>query len=146
MQTQSRTRWHVVHWPACPWRHHSDLNLRDSFRRSRGNPHPTLRHIHFPASSRPSFLHCFLSRRIFSIWFSFPSFFISLLSFFWNKRVLRSRSYDRRSVSQPALVSSTLVGLATRCYFLSECCCLKFAVLFLWGALSDERTGLQFTV
>jgi hypothetical protein len=24
--------------------------------------------------------------------------------------------------------------------------CLKVAVLFLWGALSDERTGLQFAV
>jgi hypothetical protein len=36
------------------------------------------------------------------------------------------------------------VGLATRYYFLSECWCLKFAVLFLWGALSDERTGLEF--
>jgi hypothetical protein len=24
-----------------------------------------------------------------------------------------------------------------RYYFLSECCCLKFAVLYLWGALSD---------
>jgi hypothetical protein len=52
--------------------------------------------------------------------------------------------YDLRSVSQYALISSTLVGLATRYYFQSECCCLKFAVLFLWGALSDERTGLQF--
>jgi hypothetical protein len=39
------------------------------------------------------------------------------------------------------LVSSTLVRLATRYCFLSECCCLKFAVLFLWGALSDEKTG-----
>jgi hypothetical protein len=28
----------------------------------------------------------------------------------------------------------------TRYYTLSECCCPKFAVLFLWGALSDERT------
>jgi hypothetical protein len=36
------------------------------------------------------------------------------------------------------------VGLVTRYYFLSEGCCLKVAVLFLWGALSDERTGLQF--
>jgi hypothetical protein len=27
-----------------------------------------------------------------------------------------------------------------------ESCCLKSAVLFLWGALSDERTGLQFAV
>jgi hypothetical protein len=41
------------------------------------------------------------------------------------------------------LVSSTLVGLATRYYFLAECCCLKFAVLFLWGTLSDERTGRE---
>jgi hypothetical protein len=35
------------------------------------------------------------------------------------------------------------VGLVT---FLSEGCCLKVAVLFLWGALSDERKGLQFAV
>jgi hypothetical protein len=48
--------------------------------------------------------------------------------------------------SQYVLVSRTLVGLATRYYFLSECCCLKFGVLFLWGALSDERTGLQFAM
>jgi hypothetical protein len=51
-----------------------------------------------------------------------------------------------QSVSQYVLVSSTLVGLATRYYFLSECCCLKFVVLYLLGALSDERTGLQFAV
>jgi hypothetical protein len=58
-----------------------------------------------------------------------------------------SRSYfttDSQSVSQYVLVWSTLVGLETRYYFLSECCCMKFAVLYLWGALSDERTGLQF--
>jgi hypothetical protein len=36
------------------------------------------------------------------------------------------------TVSQYVLVSSTLVGFATKYYFLSECCCLKFAVLFLW--------------
>jgi hypothetical protein len=41
----------------------------------------------------------------------------------------------RQSVSQYVLVSSTLLGLAARYYFLSECCCLKFAVLYLWGAL-----------
>jgi hypothetical protein len=66
-----------------------------------------------------------------------------------NVAVWKSKSkllYDWRSVSQYVLVSSTLLGLATRYYFLSECCCLKFAVLFLWGALSDERTGLQFAV
>jgi hypothetical protein len=45
---------------------------------------------------------------------------------------------DGRSVSQYVLVSSTLVGLVTRYYFLSECCCLKFVVLFLWGALCRE--------
>jgi hypothetical protein len=54
--------------------------------------------------------------------------------------------YDWRSVSQYVLVSSTLVGLAIRYYFLSECCCLKSTVMFLLGALSDERTGLQFAV
>jgi hypothetical protein len=52
----------------------------------------------------------------------------------------------RLTVSQYVLVSSILVGLATRYYFLSECCCLKFAVLYLWGALSDEKTGMQFAV
>jgi hypothetical protein len=51
-----------------------------------------------------------------------------------------------QSVSQYVLVSSTFVGLATRYYFLSEFCCLKFAVLYLWSALSDERTDLQFAV
>jgi hypothetical protein len=38
------------------------------------------------------------------------------------------------------------LGLVTRYYFLSEGFCLKVAVLFLWGALSDERTGVQFAV
>jgi hypothetical protein len=60
-----------------------------------------------------------------------------------------SRSYpttDSKSLSQYVLVSSTFVGLATRYYFLSECYCLKFVVLYLFGALSDKRTGLQFAV
>jgi hypothetical protein len=39
----------------------------------------------------------------------------------------------RLTVSQYVLVTSTLVALATRYYFLSECCCLKFAVLHLWA-------------
>jgi hypothetical protein len=38
------------------------------------------------------------------------------------------------------------LGLPTRYYFLSVCCCLKFVVLFRWGALSDEMTGLQFSL
>jgi hypothetical protein len=50
------------------------------------------------------------------------------------------------TVGQYVLVSSTFVGLATKYYFLLECCCLKFAVLYLWDALSDERMGLQFAV
>jgi hypothetical protein len=33
---------------------------------------------------------------------------------------------DDQSVSQYVLVSNTVVGLATRYYFLSECYCLKF--------------------
>jgi hypothetical protein len=35
------------------------------------------------------------------------------------------------------------LGLVTKYYFLSEGCFLKFAVLPLWGALSDERSGLS---
>jgi hypothetical protein len=65
----------------------------------------------------------------------------------WMEHIPKSKLlYDWRSVSQYVLVSSTLVGLATRYYFLSECCCLKFAVLYLLGALSEGRTGLQFAV
>jgi hypothetical protein len=38
------------------------------------------------------------------------------------------------------------LGPVTRYYFLSEGCCVKVAVLLLWGDLSDERTDLQFAV
>jgi hypothetical protein len=65
-----------------------------------------------------------------------------------NHSMVEGRSYftiDRQSVSQYVLLSSTLVRLATK-YYTSKSCCLGFAVLFLWGALSDERTGLQFKV
>jgi hypothetical protein len=51
----------------------------------------------------------------------------------------------RPTVGQYVLVSSTLAGLATR-HYTSQSCCLKFAVLFLWGALSEERTSPQFAV
>jgi hypothetical protein len=65
----------------------------------------------------------------------------------WNLQYnhSRSRSYFT-TVSQYVLLSSTLVGLVARYYLLSECCCMKLAVLYLWGALFDERTGLQFSV
>jgi hypothetical protein len=53
----------------------------------------------------------------------------------------------RLTVSQSdVLVLSTLAGLPTRYYFLSEDSFLKVEVLFLWGALSDERTVRQFAV
>jgi hypothetical protein len=39
---------------------------------------------------------------------------------------------DGQPVSQYVLVSSTLVGLATRYYFLSECCCLVSVRRPLW--------------
>jgi hypothetical protein len=55
-------------------------------------------------------------------------------------------SCDRRSVGQFIFVSGPHSRPTTRYYFLSECCCLKFAVLYLLGALSEERTGLQFAV
>jgi hypothetical protein len=54
---------------------------------------------------------------------------------------------SRLTVSQADVrVSSTLVGLATRYYFLSEGRFLKVTVLSMWGALSDERYGLLFVI
>jgi hypothetical protein len=38
------------------------------------------------------------------------------------------------------------LGLVTRYYFLLQGCCLKVVVSFLWSALSDEKTSLQFAV
>jgi hypothetical protein len=76
---------------------------------------------------------------------TYPTVMSVLLSLL-AKSKLKSKSkllYDWQSVSQYVLVSNTLVGLAIRYYCLSECYCLKFAVLYLWGALSYERTGLQ---
>jgi hypothetical protein len=52
-----------------------------------------------------------------------------------------------QSVSQSVCqdIDPTL-GLVTKYYFLSEGCFLKFAALSLWGALSDERSGLPFVL
>jgi hypothetical protein len=58
------------------------------------------------------------------------------------------------SVSQYVLVSSTLVGIETRYYFLSECCCLKFAKVDVpvgrpfWqeGGSIDVEVTLRLTV
>jgi hypothetical protein len=47
----------------------------------------------------------------------------------------------RQTVSRSVLVSSTLLGLKTK--FFS---CLTIAGLLMWGALSDERTDLCFTM
>jgi hypothetical protein len=58
----------------------------------------------------------------------------------------RSRSYFTTDGQSVCLGVEPTLGLVTRYYFLWEGCCLKIAVLFLWGALSDERTGLQFAV
>jgi hypothetical protein len=60
-----------------------------------------------------------------------------LLSQIWDSPIWSKLKllYDWRSV-----------WLVNRYYFLSEGCYLKVVILFLWGALSDERTGLQFAV
>jgi hypothetical protein len=58
--------------------------------------------------------------------------------------ITRSKSmlrYDRRSVGQAVLVSSTHLGLTTRFLLLSDSCSL-----LTWGALSNERAGLPFTI
>jgi hypothetical protein len=52
----------------------------------------------------------------------------------------------RLMVSQSVCIGvEPTLQLVTRYYFLSEHCCLKVAVFFLWGALSDERTDLSRT-
>jgi hypothetical protein len=58
----------------------------------------------------------------------------------------RNRSYFTTHGRSVSIGVEPTLGLATRYYFLSECYCLKVAVLFLWGALSDERMGLQYAV
>jgi hypothetical protein len=49
--------------------------------------------------------------------------------------------YDRRSVGQSVLVSSPILGPTSDFYY-----CQTAAGLLMWGALSDERTGLSFTI
>jgi hypothetical protein len=65
---------------------------------------------------------------------------LQLADWFKSSSWLESKLlYDWQSVSHYVLASST------RYYFPSECYCLKFAVLY-WGALSVDRSGLQFAV
>jgi hypothetical protein len=57
-------------------------------------------------------------------------------------RLLKFKSkshYDRRSVGHSVLVSNPIWGPR-----LNFCYCQTVAVLSLWGALSEERTGLSF--
>jgi hypothetical protein len=66
----------------------------------------------------------------------------------FKSRKLKSKSkskllYDRLSV---CLGVEHTLELVTRYYFLLERWCLKTAILFLWGSLSEKRTGLQFAV
>jgi hypothetical protein len=51
--------------------------------------------------------------------------------------------YFWQSVSQYVLVSSTFVALTTRHYFLSECCSLKFAILFLRPSVREGAPKKQ---
>jgi hypothetical protein len=59
-----------------------------------------------------------------------------------KKEKLKSElCYDQRSVSQSVLVSSHIWGPRP-----DFCYCHTVAGLFMWGTLSDERTGLSFTI
>jgi hypothetical protein len=49
--------------------------------------------------------------------------------------------YYRRSVGQSILVSSLIWGSKPDFYY-----CQTVAGILMWGALSDERTGLSFTI
>jgi hypothetical protein len=64
----------------------------------------------------------------------------------WPSPKSKSR-YNWRSVSQSVCqgIEPTL-GLVTRYYFLSEGCFLKVTVLFLWGALSNAKSGPSFVI
>jgi hypothetical protein len=46
-----------------------------------------------------------------------------------------------RPVGQPVLVSNPYLGITTKFLLLSDGC-----GFLMWGALSDERTGLSFTI
>jgi hypothetical protein len=71
----------------------------------------------------------------------------SLFSIIYDRRLKRllqllfqSKSHcDSQSVSQEVLVSSSIWGSWPDIYY-----SLTVTVWFLWGALSDERTGLSF--
>jgi hypothetical protein len=70
--------------------------------------------------------------------------FYSVLSFFYDVEVdVTLQLTVSQSICQD--IEPTL-GFVTRYYFLSEDCCLKAAVLSLWGALSDERSVLSFVI
>jgi hypothetical protein len=56
----------------------------------------------------------------------------------WKKSLKLKSCYDWRSVSHYVLVSSSLWNLWPDIIL-----CLKVAVFFLWGALSDERSDLS---
>jgi hypothetical protein len=61
----------------------------------------------------------------------------------WNEQKWKSKSkscYDRRSVSQYVVMSSSLWNPWPVVVF-----CLNVAVLSLWGALSDERSNNLFS-
>jgi hypothetical protein len=58
---------------------------------------------------------------------------------FKQVKVKSKSHWDWRSVNKQVLVSSPIWGSWLDIYY-----CLTITVLFLWGALSDERTGLSF--
>jgi hypothetical protein len=61
-----------------------------------------------------------------------------------SQHFLNVRVTLRLTVSQYVLVSRPLCGRLTRYCLLFESLGMKFVVLSLWGALSDERPGLSF--
>jgi hypothetical protein len=61
------------------------------------------------------------------------------LTAYWKSR--SQNCYDRQSVGQSVFVSDTMCGLPPGFYY-----CQIFAALLMWGALSDERTGVPFTI
>jgi large-conductance mechanosensitive channel len=64
----------------------------------------------------------------------------------WTTHVKVKVIYDRQSVGQSVLVSGTHLGPATNFLILPLIIFLTVSALLMRGALSDEKSGLYFSV
>jgi hypothetical protein len=65
---------------------------------------------------------------------------MAYIACYWKSKSKSKLCYDWRSVGQSILVSAPIWGPKPDFYY-----CQRVVGLLMWGALSDERTGLSFT-